>query len=177
MAKKSKHPSQEELRITQISLRQDKVVIEVETLHGGEKVKSTMSCDSPPLPDFEKAFRKFGKLMCELMEFSDKWTEAHKLKKIEVKYEKDDGRLGCVATIFVQLSKFSSGSVTNSPYQRERVQGGGGGQAFMPEAMCELLKDLIVHARDYYNGERAQGTLLKSTDTDEEENAEEGAED
>jgi hypothetical protein len=171
MAKKATHPSQEEVRITSIAIKADKVVIGIQTSDGDATTASLLKCPNPPLPDFEEAYRKMGTMICKLMDMPDAWRSAHKLNKVEIKYEKDDGRLGLVGTIFVHLSKFSGGSAVNSPYQRERVQGGGGGDAFMPEAMCEHLKELIKLARAYYKGDRAQGSLLQSGGDEDEDDA------
>lgn len=170
--KAAKHPSQEDLRITKVAIKADKVVIETEEKHGGETKEGVISSDQAPLPEFQKAFEALGLAMVQVMELPKKYIDSHKLVGVTIGYEKDDGRLTVLCMIWAQLPKFATPAKFKSPHMREHVAGSSSGDAFMPISMSDQLKELISEARRYVEGERAQGTLLKALPAPEDDEEE-----
>lgn len=134
--------------------------------HGDVKL-TTLTSDTPANPEFYEALKELGKYMCDLIGAPTDWKSKHTCNSVAIGYEEDD-RINAVVTLYVQLEKFNNGIVINTPCLREKLSGKGGGGNFMTPKMLELVKTVGDEDQKYWDGERAQQTLLKKKDFDAE---------
>ena len=146
------------MKIVKVGHKNATTFVHIEEEKAGDVVKTTLESDQPPNPEFTSALADLGKYMCGMMDFPDEWKAKHRCNSISIGYEEDD-RIHAVVTLYVELEKFPSGVVINTPCLLEKVAGKAGGGTFMPPKMLDLVKEVIAEGQKYYDGDRAQQTL------------------
>lgn len=155
------------MKIVKVGHKNQKTTITCEEEKNGDVKTMTLTSDVPALPEFHEAMKELGKYMCDLLGVPADWKQKHTCNSVSIGYEEDE-RINTVVTIYVQLEKFNNGIVINTPCLREKVAGKSGGGNFMTPKMLDLVKSVREEALKYYDGERAQQTLLKKKNVDEE---------
>jgi len=151
--------SKSELKIVKVGSKNGKTFVHAEEDKGGDIIKITLESDQPANPEFHEALGELGKYMCGMLGFPSEWTAAHSCNSVSIGHEEDD-RTNAVVSMYVTLAKFNNGLSINSPCLREKVAGKAGGGSFMPEKMLDLVNEVVEQGLKYYEGDRAQQSLL-----------------
>ena len=152
-------PKKQEIKIVKVGSKHGKTFVHAEEDKGGDLVKITLESDQPANPEFHAALKELGKYMCGMLGFPTEWTASHQCTSLSIGHEEDD-RINAVVSIYVMLPKFNNGLAINSPCLREKVAGNAGGGSFMPQKMADLVADVMEEGHKYYDGDRAQQSLL-----------------
>lgn len=141
------------MKIVKVGIKDSKVFVHAEEEIKGEVKKIMLDGDTPPLPEFPKAFGEVCKYMTEFMNFPDDWKG--KVTTVSIGHE-EDKRKNVVVTMSVKMPNFVSPTTINTPVLREKIAGTSNGGAFMMPKLLELVEEVIKQGHLYLDGERGQ---------------------
>lgn len=160
------------LKYTKIGIKKQVHICAEEDKSAGENIHHDCISSDMPLPGLPAALKELGDYMVGLLEAPADWKRYAKCTSVAIGHEEDD-RINVVVSLSVTLPKFPSPFNLNTPCLREKLAGKPGGGVFMSAKMYDLVQEVIGEGKKYYEGKRAQGSLLPPPDAETEEETDE----
>ena len=125
----------------------------------------SLSCEDAPAPSFDKKLQALAPDLLEICELPGSCGKGLRIQGVKFSYSGENDVMGATITGIRKLQKSNGVLVLNTPHKPSATpQGRHEGANVLAFPCVQRLEALIVEAKQYLRGERAQGELLTDPD-------------